>query len=95
MNPLSAVVPRAIASLLGEAALSPGKVQFAWAVVVGPAVQRATAVRLEQGVLIVEASSAQWSREVARSARVIVPRMQALLGADAVTTLQIRTVDHA
>ena len=90
MEPVTSAVPGALAALLRSGPLSPGKVDFAWSAVVGPALQRATAVRLEQGILIVDAASAQWAREVTRSAGIILQRLQALLGADAVREISVR-----
>ncbi len=76
--------------LLRDAPLSAGKVDFAWKAAVGPAFERATAVKLEGTVLIVDVSSAQWAREMKRSAGVILTRLHVLLGDDAVTSIQIR-----
>ena len=70
--------------------LSNGKVDFAWTAAVGPALARATAVKLEDGVLIVEATSEQWTREVRRSSSLILERLQSLLGADAITRIDVR-----
>ena len=81
----------AIADILRAAPLSNGKVEFAWKAAVGPALQRVTAVRLEGGVLLVDAASAQWAREVKRSSRVILARLQAFLGDDAIKSITIRT----
>jgi predicted nucleic acid-binding Zn ribbon protein len=91
MNPIGAAVPGAIAALLRDAPLSAGKVTFAWSAAVGPAVQRATSVRLEEGVLLVDATSPQWAREVTRSTFVILRRLQQLLGDQTVTQIIVRT----
>jgi hypothetical protein len=91
MNPIASAVPGAIAAMLRSAPLSPGKVDFAWKTAVGPALQRVTAVRLEGDVLIVETASAQWSREVGRATRVILARLQHLLGEQTVKTIQVRS----
>ena len=90
MRPLSHVVPGALIHLLRDAPLSHGKVGFAWRTVVGPAMERATSVRLEGTVLLVDTTSAQWSREVARSSPIILRRLQELLGADAVQRIEVR-----
>ena len=90
MNPLTAALPTALAQLLRGAPLSPGKVEFAWGAAVGPALQRASSIRLEKSVLIVDATTAQWGREIARSAGVILPRLQLLLGEHAVTNIEVR-----
>jgi hypothetical protein len=91
MRPLQDAVPSVVADLLRAAPLSPAKVAFAWRAVVGPAVERATAVRLEHGVLIIEPSSAQWGRELKRSSQIILARMQRLLGDEAISSILVRT----
>ena len=91
MNPLSSVVPGAIVALLRDAPLSAGKVTFTWNAAVGPALRRATSVHLEDGVLLVDASSPEWAREVSRSTHVILRRLQQLLGEKTVTQITVRT----
>jgi hypothetical protein len=54
MRAISHIVPAALRELLRAAPLSDGKVNFAWKTAVGPALERATAVKLEAGTLIVE-----------------------------------------
>jgi hypothetical protein len=93
MNPISSAVPGAIAAMLRAAPLSPGKVDFAWKAAVGPGLQRVTSVRLENHLLIVDAASGPWAREVSRSTRVILARLQTLLGEATVTGIVVRTVD--
>jgi predicted nucleic acid-binding Zn ribbon protein len=90
MRPLTHALPGALRLLLHDMPLSNGKVDFAWTAAVGPAVARATAVKLEDGVLIVEATSAQWTREVQRSSALILKRLQSLLGDEAVTRITCR-----
>lgn len=68
---------------------SDGKVTFAWKAAVGPAIERVTNVKLERGVLLVEAVNAQWAREVRRASPVILPRLQSLLGNDAVERIEV------
>jgi len=89
MQSLKQTMPRALDEIVRRAPLSAGKVEFAWGLVVGPTVQRNTAIRLEAGVLLIDASSRQWADEVRRSSRVIVARLQGLLG-QAVTRLEVR-----
>jgi predicted nucleic acid-binding Zn ribbon protein len=91
MNPIVSAVPGAIVALLRDAPLSAGKVTFAWNAAVGPAVQRATSVHLENGVLLVDASTPQWAREVSRSTPIILRRLQQLLGEGTVASLTVRT----
>ncbi len=90
MRPINQAMPGALADLLAAAPLSPGKMSFAWRVAVGPALERVTAVRLDDHVLVVEAASPQWAREVARSSSVILGRLQTLLGAEAVRAIVVR-----
>lgn len=90
MQPLAHAIPRALAELLRETPLSPGKVEFAWKATVGPAMVRGTAVRLEGHTLLVEARTTAWAREVSRSSRIILKRMETLLGVDVIRELSVR-----
>ena len=90
MRPLSHVIPGALRRLLQDTPLSPGKVGFAWRAAVGPAVERATYVRLEGTVLLVDTTSAQWSREIMRSSPVILKKLQELLGDRVVERIEVR-----
>ena len=96
MQPLSNGLPGALVELLRGSPLSDGKVTFAWNAAVGPAIERVTHVKLEHGVLLVETASAQWSSEVMRSSAVILRRLQSLLGADAISRIEVcRTANIA
>lgn len=90
MVPIAQAVPKAIAALLRGTPMSPGKVEFAWKTVVGPAMGRGTAVRLDGRTLLVDARTAAWAREVTRSSRIILARLQTLLGSDVITELIVR-----
>ena len=91
MHPIRQAVPGAIAGLLRAAPLSPGKVAFAWCAAVGPALDRVTTIRLEGHVLIVEAATAPWAREIVRSAEEIRARLAALLGPETIASITVRT----
>jgi predicted nucleic acid-binding Zn ribbon protein len=90
MRSFGEVLPATLAQLLRDTPISAGKIDFAWKAAVGPAVERATAVKLEGTTLIVDVNSAQWAREMKRSERVILTRLQSLLGADVITTIVVR-----
>jgi predicted nucleic acid-binding Zn ribbon protein len=90
MKPLSQAIPRAVAELLRDAPLSPGKIEFAWKTAIGPALARSTFVKLEGTVLLVDAVSPQWAREVRRSSRIILSRLETLLGPGVVADIVIR-----
>ena len=83
-------MPGAVAELLRNAPTSPGKVEFAWRMAVGPAIGRGTTARLDAGVLLVDATTPQWAREVARSSTIILRQLQRLLGVDTVTAIHVR-----
>lgn len=90
VRPLQQAVPGALAALLRDAPLSPGKVAFVWRAAVGASLDRVTTARLDDRVLIVDASSAHWAREVVRSRDLILDRLQALLGSDVVNRISVR-----
>ena len=90
MQPIGQVLPRALAEIVRQAPLSAGKVDFAWRSAVGTTLARTTAVRLEDGVLLVEAQSAQWGSAVMRASGMILTRLQSVLGADVVTAIRLR-----
>jgi predicted nucleic acid-binding Zn ribbon protein len=90
MRALGYIVPAAIAELLRSSPPSPGKIQFAWNAVVGPAVQRVTHVHLEGTVLLVDAQTAQWARELTRSSHVIAGRLESLLGPETISRIVVR-----
>ena len=91
MRAISHIVPAALMELLRTTPLSDGKVTFAWKAAVGPALERATAVKLEAGTLIVETTGPQWTREVNRSSGVIMARLKTLLGDSTVQRIEVRT----
>jgi predicted nucleic acid-binding Zn ribbon protein len=90
MQPIAQAIPRAVAELLRTTPLSPGKIEFVWKTVVGPAMDRGTAVRLDGKTLLVEARTTAWAREVTRSSHVILRRIDGLLGPDVVRELVVR-----
>jgi predicted nucleic acid-binding Zn ribbon protein len=90
MEPLHQFLPAAVASLVRDVPLSPGKLAFAWRAAVGPAIDRATGVSLgADGVLEVRVADQHWRREVKRSAPVVLERLAGMLGAGTVKRLEI------
>jgi hypothetical protein len=65
-------------------------VTFAWKAAVGPALDRASAVKLDAGVLYVDATGAEWTREIKRSSGVILTRLKTLLGEGTVQRIEVR-----
>ena len=68
---------------------SPARTTFAWQLVVGPALAKATSVELVDGVLTVRSSDERWTLEINRARGMVLARLQHLLGADTVTSLRI------
>ena len=83
-------LPEALAEILRKAPLSDEKVAFAWRSAVGPAVDRGTTISFTNGVLRVTAREAAWLREIDHSRALIQARLDALLGAGIVRTIQIQ-----
>jgi predicted nucleic acid-binding Zn ribbon protein len=81
MIPVRDAIPPALAQLLRGQPNSPGKVEFAWRAVVGPAAARASTVTLDQkGVLHVSAADPHWRKELRRAVPTIQRRIAELLG---------------
>jgi hypothetical protein len=90
VEPLTAVVPSALRTILQRGPMSPGKLRLAWRVVVGSAVDRATTVNLlDDGTVEVVAAEITWRREVKRSQAMILSRLQDLVGGSAVRKLRV------
>lgn len=86
---------RALAPLLRRQPLSQAKVRLAWAVTVGPAAARATAVGLHaDGTLAVTADTGHWRRETARASSTIRTRLAELLGPEVVKRVTVTEGPH-
>ena len=84
------LIPGVLAEVIRKAPLCPEKVAFAWRSAVGPALQRVTTVHLDDdGTLHVTAINAHWGREVKRSARLILARLETMLGAGTVSRIKV------
>ena len=78
-----------VAQVVRPAPLCPEKVEFAWRAAVGSVMQRATTVRLDDsGILHVTATDPHWAREVKRSSKLILSRLETMLGAGTVKRLR-------
>jgi hypothetical protein len=79
------VMPGVVAEVIRKAPLTEDKVAFAWRLAVGPAVERATRVRLDaQGTLHVSADAPAWLDGVRQSVGLIRSRLAHFLGDDAI-----------
>jgi hypothetical protein len=89
MIPVHQIMPEALAVVLRDAPLTHDKVVFAWRTVVGPAVERVTAIELKGRILHVQARDASWRREIERSAGIVCTKLKTLLGDDVVRGLKV------
>jgi hypothetical protein len=71
--------------------MSPGKINFAWKSAVGSTFGKITSVHLEGQVLLVDAATPHWVREIRRATPVLLRRLRTLLGEGVVTDLVVRT----
>lgn len=87
---LTAAIPSVMRTLLRHGPMSPGKIEAAWRLAVGPAIARATVVALaEDGTLQVSSSALAWRREIKRSRKIILSRLQDLVGGDTVRRIDV------
>jgi predicted nucleic acid-binding Zn ribbon protein len=83
------VMPGVVAEVVRKAPLTDAKVAFAWRLTVGPALAKATSVRLDaDGTLHVTADSPAWFDSVRSSIGMIRSRLAHYLGEDAVKRIQ-------
>lgn len=91
MRPVRDFLDEQLAALVRTQPLTPGKVAFAWRLVAGAALHRATEVRLlEDGTLEVRAAAPQWTPELRRLAPDLLRGMTAVLGRDVVRRIRVR-----
>ena len=86
VEPLGSLAERVLPALVARAPLTPEKVQFAWRVAVGPAIDRVTRVKLA-GATVVVTGERQWLKEIERSEALILRRLQRILGDHVVRAL--------
>ena len=80
-----------LAGMLERQPMSQGKLEFAWRAAVGPALARAASLDWQDGRIIVQMSSPEWTREIRRSKPMILERLRMLLGNESVKRLEIRS----
>ena len=90
MLPIQGFATGVLAEIVRRQPASNARTAFAWQLAVGPALARATTVELDEaGVLKVTPRDRRWTREIRRSAGVILPRLQQLLGREAVRQIVV------
>ena len=84
------VMPAVLADVIRKAPLTDEKVAFAWRLAVGPAVDKATTVRLApNGTLYVKANASAWNDAIAKSLGIIRSRLAHYLGETAVQRVDL------
>ena len=89
MIAVHSLLPAGLAEALRKAPLSDEKVALAWRIAVGPAMDQASRVLLDDGVLRVSVSRPEWQREIRRSSSLIRSRLDAFLGDGVVRSLKV------
>jgi hypothetical protein len=89
MIPVQDLTAGILAEVIRRQPHSRERTAFAWQVSVGAALARSSTVELEHGVLTVRARDLRWAREIDRARTTILTRMQQLLGASAVSRIEI------
>jgi predicted nucleic acid-binding Zn ribbon protein len=90
VKPLSASITTVAGNLMKRGPMTAGKIEAAWRLAVGPAIDRATTVSLrENGTLEVAAAQLSWRRELRRTQGVILGRLRELLGPGPVAKIRV------
>jgi hypothetical protein len=91
MHAIHTVMTGVVGDLFKQGPLSQAKLQAAWRIAVGDALNRVSEVRLhDQGVVEIYAVDPRWRLELKRSSTLILDRLNALLGADTVKRLAVK-----
>ena len=89
MLPVQRLAAGVLAGVIRRQPSSPARTAFVWSVAAGPAMARAASVEARDGVLLITPKDARWAREIERCRDTLLQRVQALVGADAVTAIRI------
>ena len=89
MDALNSTAQQALRILLEGQPTSPAKVAFAWRMVAGASLARASEPEWKDGVLVVRARTDAWRRELRHARPILTTRLQALVGADVVEKIVI------
>jgi hypothetical protein len=87
MESLHTTASRALRTLLADQPASAAKVRFAWQMVAGGPIARASDASWRDGVLRVRPSTAAWRREITRARPILLERLRHLLGPEVVRSL--------
>lgn len=83
-------MPAVLADVIRKAPLTDEKVQFAWRLAVGPAVDKATTVRLgANGTLYVKTEAPAWNDAIGKSLGIIRSRLAHFLGETTINRIDL------
>jgi hypothetical protein len=91
MESIQAFAGNVLAQIVRRQPPSPARTSFAWQLAVGPALAHVTSVQLVGTTLQVRSHDPRWLGEIDRARGAIRPKIQALLGKEAVTTIRTRS----
>ena len=80
-----------MASILRRQPPSAARTSFAWQLAVGPALARVTSVEMDGTTLRVRSADPRWLKEIDRAKLAILPKLQDLLGENAVAKITVRS----
>ena len=89
MQSLGSTAHQALRILLEGQPTSPEKVAFAWRMVAGASLSRASEPEWRDGVLVIKAKTDAWRRELRHARPILTTRLQMLVGADVVKKIVI------
>lgn len=90
MRSIQTLAGGVLAQIVRRQPPSPARTSFAWQLAVGPALARVTSVEMDGTTVRVRAADERWLKEIERARPVILPKLQQLLGADAVARISTR-----
>jgi len=91
MRSIQTLAGRVLAQIVQRQPPSPARTSFAWQLAVGPALARVTSVQLDGRTLHVRSADPRWLEEIERARATILPKVQELLGVEAVTKIRTRS----
>jgi hypothetical protein len=89
MRPIQTFAGGVLAQIVRRQPPSAARTTFAWELVVGSSLARVTSVEMESTTLRVRAVDPRWLKEIERARGLILPKLQQMLGEQAVTRISI------
>ena len=93
MRPIQTFAGGVLAEIVRRQPPSRARTAFAWQLAVGPTLARVTSVEMEGTTLRVRSVDQRWLQEIDRAKAVILPKLQDLMGRQAVTRISVRRPD--